>query len=452
MRSTFVRRLRGSELGGLAGDSVYVALWQGAVSAADLVQIAVITRALGIAEYGKLVLVVAFVALVGQLFDVRIGAAATTFGARRLAHSVRAAAGVFQLTYVVDLVTGVVGFTVVALLAPLVGPRLIGDGGTALILLYALTILASTVDESSLTVLRLLDRFRLLAGVTIALETVRIALLVGAVTQFGTLTAAIVALLLYDCLAAVVTGVLAAVVFRRASGGTPLTRPALATVREDRRAMLSMMVHTNVLSYARLAQTQVPTIFLGAVVGVAQVGVYKIGMAASAIIAGVAHPPYAALLPRLARLWGMGRTKQVRRLIRHSTMISVPVFTLLLIAVVVLRDPILGLLAGPEVVVGAAAVLVIASLGQAVNGALFWNMGVLFMAARSRAVSQIALMGLVVQVALLFPLVLYLDAIGAAIAFTVSMLATNLVAGWLAVRALRGSSATLINRPPVPQG
>ena len=333
------------------------------------------------------------------------------------------------------------GFTVVALLAPLVGPRLIGDGGTALILLYALTIRASTVDESSLTVLRQLDRFRLLAGVTIALETVRVALIVGAVTQFGTLTAAIVALLLYDCLAAVVTGVLAAVVFRRASGGTPLTRPALATVREDRRAMLSMMVHTNVLSYARLAQTQVPTIFLGAVVGVTQVGVYKLGMAASAIIAAVAHPPYAALLPRLARLWGMGRTQQVRRLIRQSTMISVPVFALLLIAVVALRDPILGVLAGPEVVVGAAAVLVIASLGQAVNGALFWNFGVLFMAGRSRAVSQIALMSLALQIALLPLLVPSLDGTGAAIAFAVSMLATNLVAGWLAVRALGRAAA-----------
>ena len=216
--------------------------------------------------------------------------------------------------------------------------------------------------------------------------------------------------------------------------------------------MLSMMVHTNVLSFARLAQTQLPTILLGAVVGVAQVGIYKIGMAGSAIIAAVSHPPYAALLPRLARLWEKGRKKQVRRLIWHSTMISVPVITFLLLAVIALREPILRVLAGPEVLVGASAVLIIAGFGQAVNGALFWNIGVLFMAARSRRVSQIALMGLAIQLALLPPLVLSLDATGAAIAFTVSMLATNLIAGWLAVRALGGSSATLINRPSVPQG
>ena len=72
--------------------------------------------------------------------------------------------GIFQLSYLIDAIAGVLSFAIVAALAPFIGPRLVGRDGTLLIVLYALTLLISTVDETSVSVLRLLDRFRLLAG------------------------------------------------------------------------------------------------------------------------------------------------------------------------------------------------------------------------------------------------------------------------------------------------
>jgi O-antigen/teichoic acid export membrane protein len=83
-------------------------------------------------------------------------------------------------------------------------------------------------------------------------------------------------------------------------------------------------------------------------------------------------------------------------------------------------------------------VLVLVAIGQAVNGALFWNIGVLFATGNSRVVSRIALGGMLVQVALLFPLVTDSGAEGAAVTLLVSLVVTNLVSGWFAVRALRG--------------
>ena len=141
----------------------------------DLVQLALITHVLGLDELGRLALVLSFVVLVGQFFDLRIGTAVTTFGARRLATGdLRGLAGATQFGYLLDATTGILGFAVVAALAPIVGPSLIGDQGTLLILLYGLTLLASTTNESSVSILRLFDRFRLVAFYSIGLESARV--------------------------------------------------------------------------------------------------------------------------------------------------------------------------------------------------------------------------------------------------------------------------------------
>jgi O-antigen/teichoic acid export membrane protein len=111
--------------------------------------------------------------------------------------------------------------------------------------------------------------------------------------------------------------------------------------------------------------------------------------------------------------------------------------------VILLRSPILELVGGDKAAAEAAGVLVLAAIGQAVNGALFWNNGVLFATGNSRVVSRIALGGLVVQVALLFPLVDANGAEGAAVALLVSVVGTNMLGGWFAVRALRRSGRGL---------
>jgi O-antigen/teichoic acid export membrane protein len=153
-----------------------------------------------------------------------------------------------------------------------VGPSLVGAGGTTLIVVYALTLLVSTVDESSFTILRLLDRFRLIAVYTTALEVMRVALVAAALLLFGTITSVALALVVQRALAGLTSSVTAAIVFRRATG-ISLTRAALTHAREDRPEMLRTMLHTNVVSYARLAQVQLPTVVLGAVSGAGEAAI-----------------------------------------------------------------------------------------------------------------------------------------------------------------------------------
>src|SRR5205085_8854431 len=187
--------------------------------------------------------------------------------------------------------------------------------------------------------------------------------------------------------------------------------------------------------------TQLPTLLVGAFAGSHAVGVYKVGMAAAALPGRLADPAYAAGLPRLSRLWAAGRFDELRRLLRQSSAIALPVMLLIVAVVVVLRQPILHLLAGARHGSGASAVLAIAIAGSAVDGVLFWNVSVLYAARRSAQAAQNAVITAVFQLAFLLALVPGLKARGAALAFLISTVFNNGRLTWLALRALRRDSA-----------
>lgn len=434
-------RWRGTQAGGLARDSFYVALYQGATTVADLAQVVVITHALGLEQYGRLALAIAAVLLIGQLFDLRVGVAATVVGARRMQEDPARAAGVFQFTYLIDGATGIVGFVVVAMLAPFVGPYLIGEDGTTLMLLYAITLLVSTLDESSWSVLRLLDRFPLLTISNTLVEALRIGAVVIAVLTFESLTAIVLALVAARTLGAVVNASLAARSFKQVSGNS-LLRPALEQAADVRREMWRMMLHTNVVSYARLAQTQLPTVLIGALGSTLQVGIYKLGMGAAVLIGRLGDPAYTAILPRLARLWSAGSYDALRRLIRLVALIALPALIGSALVLILLREPVLRLLGGGEAAASAQTVLVVGALAHAINSGLFWNGGLLFAAGRSAFVSRLSIAAAVLQVGILVPFVLLWGADGAALALLVTFLATNLIATRSALQVLRSPPAS----------
>lgn len=428
-------RLRKSQAGGLAGDSLWTAVWLGAVAVADLLQIALVTHTLGIAEYGRLALVMSVVVLVGQFFDVRVGTAETTFGAGKLAaRDWDGMSAVFRFGYAVDAVTGVAAFVIVAVTSVVVGPALVGEGGALLIVLYGLTLLASTVDESSVTVLRLLGRFKLLAKYMSGLELARIGFIVAALSIDRSLTAVLIALLAYDVLAALVNAFVARREYRVVSG-RPLVRLRERSVFGERGAMTRTVLSTNVVSYARIAQVQAPTLLLGSLTTPGEVGLYKVGTAAASVLGRITAPAYASVLPRLSRLWSEGRYREIRALLRETTPIAAVVAGAFFVLLIVYREPILHALGGEEAT-SAAAVLTLAAIGFLAAAVVFWYPALMFAIGRPGGVALIAVMTTVLQLGLLIPLTARWGAGGAALALCVTMVLTNIAGGWASFRAM----------------
>jgi O-antigen/teichoic acid export membrane protein len=178
---------------------------------------------------------------------------------------------------------------------------------------------------------------------------------------------------------------------------------------------------------------------------------YKLGMAIAAIVGRLADPAYAAVLPRLSRLWAAGAREAIGRLVMYASVASFPVMAVALLLVVVLRNPMLNLLGGGHRATAGATVVVLGAAAQAVNGTLFWNVPLLFAAGRAASVAKLALAGIVVQVVLLLALVPSLAATGAALAFFVTLLATNAAATLIAVLAIRSAKTPGATERPYGQ-
>jgi O-antigen/teichoic acid export membrane protein len=366
------------------------------------------------------------VGIVYAFVKVRVGYAATAFGASALRTDARKAAGTFQLAWLVDVLTGVAGFLIIVGLAVFVGTDLTSGAEPGVIVLAGLILLAACAEDTCSSILFLFDRFRLLAAYSATIEVVRVALVLLALVVYESLVAVLVAIVVTRLARAAVSTLLAVRVFDQRCSGARLTNPQLRHVpRDERNPMLTMMFHTNFITYGRAAESHLPTLLLGGLAGLTETGIYKVGTAAAAALGKIIDPASAALLPRLAKYWAAGHVRHVRRLIRNTSLISVPSMLILVAVMVVFQEPILELVGGEEAARHAGGVLILAGIGQALYGAVFWHTTLLFTARRAGMVSITVLSAAAIQLGLLLLLVPTQGAMGAAIALLVGRLIAN---------------------------
>jgi O-antigen/teichoic acid export membrane protein len=413
-----------------------------------MAQIALITHILGLTKYGVFALAVSFVALVDRFFDVDVTKAALAFGARFMREEPKRLAGVFQLSYLIDGLLGVVGFTVVAVASPFAGPWLVGDQGTLLFLLYGLTLLASTVDGSSMALLQILDRYPTITGLIAFRETTRVVLVASALFAFRNLVAVMIALVLLDALVGFASACLATRAFRGHFQGHSLLRPQLSETRPIRKDMLGMVFQTNIIGYGRLVDAQAPALIVGAFNGPLEAGIFKLGMAGATAIGQLSDPAWNAVMPRLARLWSDARISDLRRLLRQATAGAAAVMVIVGSVAILLRVPLLHIFGGKGAA-AAATVFTLCVIGKVVNGIFFWNDSLLYAAGRARLVRQIYLPSVGVMLVLCLLLARHFGANGAAVAFLASAVAAN-VGLALAARPVLTSGETSELRRDTP--
>jgi O-antigen/teichoic acid export membrane protein len=436
------------ETRGLAKDSLLLSVGKAATTLGMITQVSLVVHSLGLRSYGLFALTVSLVAIVDKFFDVDVSKAVITFASRHLSSDPRRTAGVLQFGYLVDLVLGVVGFLVVVAVAPLAGPRLAGSQGSLLFLLYGLTLLASTVDTTSVAVLQVLDRYRLLAGLVIFREATRVMFVAIGVLAFHSLVALVALLVVHDFMTGLIGLAMASRAFSSRSEGIHLRQPALATVKDMRRPMLSMVFQTNLITYGRLIQTQAPTLLLGIFHGPLEVGIFKIGLAGATAVGQVSDPAWNAVMPRLARLWSEGRFEAIRKMIAQGSLIAAIVMTIVGASVIAFRVEVLKLFGGGQAT-AAASVFALCVVAQVVNGILFWNDSLLYSSGRARLVTTIFLPAVALMLALVVILGRQWGANGAAVALLASGVVGNVALAAAALRVISEAGFSVSPRPRV---
>jgi O-antigen/teichoic acid export membrane protein len=443
-----VDRLRKTQLGGLAYDTGFVAIWQGSIAAAGLLQIVLLTHTFGINGYGRLSVVIAFGDLVGGLFNLRVSYAATTYGSRWLMRDPAVAAGVFQYSLLIDLASTLAAVPVLTVLALVMSTTVAGPHSASLIIVYALSLIGPALSRMSYVVLRLLDRFALISTYQWAVEFGRVGLIFLVIQVFHSLFAVVVVIAISTAIGGVVNLIVMSRVYRN-TYGIGLGRSYLGVLDgEARLGMRKTMFHTLVIQYGRVVQTQLPTVLLGALAGNTQVGIYKLGTASTAIIGKIIQPASQALLPRISKLWAAGRIFELRKLVFRASVISTVVMGTAFASIVIFRNPVLHLLASGPAGEAAGTCLILGTGSQALYGLVFWHSTVLFAADRAGAMSAVSATAAVAHVIAMLILVPLWQANGAALALVISQVMVTVSWSTLAVRTLR--SATDGSELPVP--
>lgn len=298
---------------------------------ASLVYLALAARSLGPALFGTFALTLAYAQLIANLAQFRSGKAVIRYGSlHQAARRSDELARLFGLTAALDWGSALVGAVVAILGVHLAGPLLGWTASEQNNAAMFASVLLLTTGATATGMLRLFDRFDLLALVESIGPLIRLCGAVGVWILHGGLNALLViwaVAAVAQCLAAWLAAILIA------SGRLTLNRAAFATALTENRRIMRFMVQTNADATIATIGQQVGVLAVGAVGGPAAAGAFRI---ASKVADGFAKPVdmiIRALLPEFARLVASREFKTLQRVLRNVTLISVALAAVALLIV-----------------------------------------------------------------------------------------------------------------------
>jgi len=310
--------------------------------------LAISARAVGVDDFGVMVLINAFALAIGEIAKFQSWQAVLHYGTKPLTEGrLGAFQEVLKLSLMLDLLSALAGLA-------------IGMGGAALAgqflgwppearpvgMFYALSIVFM-VTATPTGVLRLYDRFDILSAQQAISSLVRV-VGCGAVYLFGGGLPALAVAWFAGQGAALIYlfGAMALELRRRGSltGVRWLTLPKA----KDFPGFWRFVWSTNLSATLDIAFTHVGTLVVGQHLGPAQAALFRIARQVADALAKPAKLVVAALYPELARLWAAGDVKGLRRLALQVGGAGGAIATLILVVAAFAGAPLLGLLLGAK--------------------------------------------------------------------------------------------------------
>ncbi len=399
-------------------------------------QAVVLGRALGVDTYGLLAVIMAFVTTVNQIVDIRMWESVTKFVGdfhERGDHG-RARATV-KLAYLIDVGTGIVAFLLVLGLAPLAIHRFLhGRVAAEDVILYAGTLLVATVNDTSMALLRVFDRFDWLSAERVGSAVVRLLALWAVAAATGRLTPVLAVYVAVELGRAIVLLVLGLRATRSA-----LTAPGpdhLGAVKDRLGAFWRFTLNNAATTVLSLITRQVDILILTALRPPGEVGLFRMAKNFGQLILRLSDPVYHAIYPELVRLVNNAPREMggfLRRSMRVVLVLVIPAGIILIAA----ARPVLELAVGPDFA-AAATPLRIMVLGALLHAGFLWARPLALARGRSHLSPIAHAAGAAVLVATSYLLVPPFGAIGSALTFVASSAVTIGILAAGAVRPDRG--------------
>ncbi|WP_298908501.1 oligosaccharide flippase family protein [uncultured Aliiroseovarius sp.] len=406
-----------------------------AIAVLGMLSLAVSARALGAAGLGALALIEAFARINARLVHFEPWQAVIQFGSAALTNEETLRfERLVGLSIVLDVIGGLAAAALILLLAPIVAAPIGLDGsGTHLLPLGALAMVVS-LRATGIALLRLQDRFDLLAKIDIATALFRLALFVIAWLLGGTLLHFVIIFVLCSFADGVVAFLFGQREMRQ-RGQKPKFGNLLVTLRQNP-GFLRFMWNANIAVILRQTTQRLDVIILGALVAPTFVGHYHIARRCGDAAIRLGRPIKQAIFPEFTRLAAEGNYLRIKK---TALWISIGFCTILLaglVPVLIYIDPILDTAFG-EAFISAAPVVSIQAVAVALFLAGVILTPVLLSLGRDRELMLIGVATATLFFTLIFPLVMAFGVNGAALSHLFSNAFWLAASSWLVIKTLR---------------
>lgn len=312
---------------------------------------AIAARALGVDQFGVLVLVHAYIQTIGEIAKFQSWQALLQYGTAPLdAGRISEFQRVLRFSLLLDALSGIGGVVIALVGVLLAGGALGWTAQTApAVAVYSLVIVFM-VSATPTGALRLLDRFDLLAWQSAIDSWVRV---IGAAVawKLGAGLATFLAIWFIGQVVAFVFLFGAAWRTLRARGALEGFRlRASGSLTDGFPGLWSFVWSTNLNSTLALAFTHVSTLMVGALLGARDAALFRVAKQLGDAVAKPAKLIVPALYPELARLAAAQDISRLRRLVWQLALAAGGAASVLLLIAASIREPALRLIVGEEFV------------------------------------------------------------------------------------------------------
>ncbi|TKW66629.1 MAG: hypothetical protein DI616_09030 [Paracoccus denitrificans] len=319
------------------------------ISLAAVATLFITARALGPANLGILALVESFVRIVDLILRIEPWQAVMRYAIQAEERGDKAAfLRLIKLSVMIDAAGGLLSGSVCIILGYFLASwiGLPADSGPIYIAVFACGLFIS-FRPTATAVLRIYDRFDVLARIDMVSSVIRFLLSLAAWQMGMGLWAFLLIMLVQSLLDGTLCFIFAMREMRRRGHDNLMSAHGLAAIRENP-GILRFMWNSNFNVILRQSANRFDVLALGALTNPTAVGMYQLGKRVMNRVSKLAGPVRQAIYPELARLWEQGKRAEFNRLIM---IVSVAILILqLIVAVPVMLnvEPIIRFVFGPQ--------------------------------------------------------------------------------------------------------
>ena len=409
----------------------------------SLIQSIFAARLLGVAAFGLVGIITSFVSNVNRLFSFRMGEFIVRYLGKELTEDNRHKAGaVVKVAMLTEALTSVAAFAVLLLLAPW-GAKYIAKDMQVLpmIQLFAVSILAKMISETSLGVLQITNHFRTQAVINLIQSVITALLILLAFLLDGSIYFVLSAYLVGKIMLGISPALLAFYYLPRHLQPGWWRTPV--SVLPPFKEMAQYALSTNLSGTVKMVASESEPLWVGFFLDQQAVGLYKLALSIVNPLLMPITPFITTTFPEMtrsivARLWS-----QLRRLLKRVTLISASWTMMVILVMLVFGRWLIRLFYGVEFVPAYPATMILL-LGFGFANIFFWNRSLLLSFGKANIPLYVLLAAAVVKIALAFWVVPRWGIIGESMLLSAYLIISTGTLVLIGLRMIRQGEKTVI--------